>query len=51
MKETVEIEEFSECADEEECGTTYQVIDYEDYVEFTLVICNLDKKTGELLFF
>ena len=51
MKEVVEIEEFSECADDEECGTTYQVIDYGHYVEFTLVICNLDKKTENLLFF
>lgn len=51
MKETVEIEEFSECGDDEECGTTYQLIDYGDYVELTLVICNIDKRNGDMLFF
>lgn len=48
----VDIEEFSECGDDEECGTTYQLIDYGDgIVELTLVICNIDRKTGDILFF
>lgn len=51
MKELVEIEEFSECGDEEECGTTYQLIDYGNYVELTLVICNIDKMRGDAVFF
>jgi hypothetical protein len=51
MKETIKIEEFSECDDNEECGTTYQLIDYEDYVELTLIICNIDKRNGDMLFF
>ena len=48
----VDMEEFSECGDDEECGTTYQLIDYGDgIIELTLVICNFNKKIGELLFF
>ena len=48
----VNMEEFSECADDEECGTTYQLIDYGDGdVELTLVICSFERKTGDLMFF
>lgn len=37
------VEEFCDGA-----GNTYQIINWENYVEVSLVLVNIDKRTGEL---